>query len=297
LPPVSVFAHEMKMIHWLKEPLLHFLLLGALIFGFYIKLNPAGPSENEIIVTRGQQEHLVTVFSRTWNRPPTPQEFQGLVNDWIREEIAYRQGLEMGLDTNDTIIRRRLRQKLELLAEDIISLAPPTQDELEAYRAAHEADYTLEPRYTLRQVYFSPDRRGPEAARDDADQALVMLETGGNLVDPDQMGDPISLPQRVVAERASELDATFGRVFTAALKNIRPGEWAGPIPSGYGIHLVYIEDMQPGRPLTLEEAERDVRRDWEKARQSESIDRLYDRLAEQYDITIERFDDTGETGP
>jgi hypothetical protein len=96
----------------LKEPLLHFLVLGALIFGVYANMNPSGPADNEIIVSRGQQEHLVTAFTRTWNRPPTPQEFQGVLQDWIREEIAYRQGLEMGLEGNDTIIRRRLRQKL-----------------------------------------------------------------------------------------------------------------------------------------------------------------------------------------
>lgn len=286
----------MNIKSWLKEPLLHFLVLGALIFGAYLKLSPAGPSDSEIVVSRGQQEHLVTAFTRTWNRPPTPQEFQGIVRDWIREEIAYREGQEMGLDTNDTIIRRRLRQKLELLAEDIVTLAPPTAEELETYRVAHEMDYTVEPQYTLRQVYFSLDRRGDDAYRD-AEQALVMLGTDAGMIDPAQVGDPISLPQRIVGERASSVAATFGREFADALASVQPGVWSGPVRSGYGIHLVLIEDVIPGRVLTLEEAEQDVRRDWENARRIETIDRLYERLAEQYTITIESFDDSGDKGP
>ncbi len=283
----------MNLPSWLKEPLLHFLLLGTIIFVVYVKLNPAGPSDSQIIVSRGQQEHLVTAFTRTWNRQPTPQEFTGIVQDWIREEIAYREGLEMGLDGNDTIIRRRLRQKLELLAEDIVALAPPTMEDLEAYRVANEADYTVEPMYTLRQVYFSVDQRGDDAIRD-AEQALVLLETDAGMVDFTQFGDPISLPSRLVSERISTIDGLFGQSFTAAMADIRPGKWAGPVRSGYGIHLVFIEDFQPGRPLMLVEVERDVRRDWENARRIETIDRLYSRLAEQYKITIESFEETGE---
>jgi hypothetical protein len=286
----------MQIKNWLKEPLLHFLVLGAIIFGVYTQLNPPGPSDGEIIVSQGQQRHLVTAFSRTWNRPPTPQEFAGIVQDWIREEIAYREGLEMGLDGNDTIIRRRLRQKLELLAEDIVSFAPPTSKDLEDYRAANESDYTLEPTYTLRQVYFSSDLRGEEARRD-AEQALVLLDTDAGMVDFSQLGDPISLPGRVVSERASAIDGLFGQSFTAALSDIAPGKWSGPVPSGFGIHLVFIEDFQPGRILTLEEAEQEIRRDWENTRRIETIDQLYDRLAEQYTITIERFEDSGDPAP
>lgn len=286
----------MQFKNWLQEPLLHFLVLGAIIFGVYAKLNPPGPSDSEIVVSQGQQKHLVTAFSRTWSRPPTPQEFTGIVQDWIREEIAYREGLEMGLDGNDTIIRRRLRQKLELLAEDIVSFAPPTSEDLEAYRAANESDYTLEPTYTLRQVYFSTDRRGEESRRD-AEQALVLLDTDAGMVDFSQLGDPISLPGRVVSERASAIDGLFGQSFTAALSDIAPGKWSGPVPSGFGIHLVFIEDFEPGRILTLEEAEQEIRRDWENTRRIETIDQLYDRLAEQYTITIESFEDSGDPAP
>ena len=136
---------------WIKEPLLHFIVLGALVFALYGFIGPDKPADDEIIVTRGQQEHLVTAFTRTWQRPPTQAEFTGIVDDWIREEIAYREGLGMGLDTDDTIIRRRLRQKLEVLAEDIVSMAEPTEEILQQYLEENQTTYTREPVYTLRQ--------------------------------------------------------------------------------------------------------------------------------------------------
>ena len=147
------------MKRWLKEPLIHFLLLGALIFVAYQQLAGGGPSSDEIFISRGQQENLLNTFSRTWQRPPTPQEFQGLLKDYIRQEIAYRESKSMGLEQDDIVIRRRLRQKLELLAEDVASLVPPTDEQLQTYLDQHGEDFMVEPRLTLRQVYFSQDRR------------------------------------------------------------------------------------------------------------------------------------------
>jgi hypothetical protein len=269
-----------------KEPLLHFVVLGAFVFVLYALLADDGPAEDEIFVSRGQQEHLVAGFTRTWRRPPAPSEFNGLVNDWIREEIAYREGVEMQLDTNDTIIRRRLRQKLEMLAEDIVSLEEPTEEVLAQYLADNQSDYTREPVYTLRQVYFSEDKRRDEAVTD-AEQALVLLQTGSMMVDPETMGDPITLPHRLASERRGAVAATFGGEFAEGLSAIEPGVWSGPIRSGYGLHLVLVESLIPGRPLTLAEAEREVRRDWANERRNEAIDKLYETLREQYTITVE----------
>lgn len=271
---------------WMKEPLLHFIALGALVFLFYGLVADDGPADDEIVVTRGQQEHLITAFTRTWQRPPTQSEFTGIVDDWIREEIAYREGVDMQLDTNDTIIRRRLRQKLEMLAEDIVSLAEPTPAILEQYLAENQSDFTLEPMYTLRQVYFSEDRRRA-AAMQDAEQALLLLKTDSMLTNPEDLGDPISLRHRFVNERQSSLAATFSSEFVEGLLDVEPGKWSGPIRSGYGLHLVLIEEFTPGRPLTLAEAERDVLRDWANQRRVEAIDTLYEKLRERYTITVE----------
>ncbi len=271
---------------WLSEPLVHFLLLGALVFGWYAWVSADLPGEDEIRVTRGQQEHLVTAFGKTWQRPPTQAEFVNLVDDWIREEIAYREGLRMGLDTDDTIIRRRLRQKLELLAEDVVAMVQPGDEELRQYLGENQSDYMQEPLYTLRQIYFSEDRRGPRAQQD-AEQSLVLLSAGDALIDPDSLGDPLPLPSRFVSERETTLAGQFGAVFTDGLRGLPEGRWQGPVRSGFGLHLVFVEDYQAGRALSLDEAREEIRRDWANRQRIDTIDRLYERLRERYTVTVD----------
>jgi hypothetical protein len=281
---------------WLTEPLIHFLLLGALIFVAYNALAPAEGRDDEsrIVVSQGQQEHLVTAFSRTWQRPPTPEEFNGLVDDWIREEIAYREGLAMGLDTGDLIIRRRLRQKLELLAEDVISLDEPSDEVLQAYLDENTDDYRLEPRYSLRQIYFSADYRGANTESD----ALALLEQlrTGDVDDTawETLGDRIALPAQAQDARASALAARFGDSFADGLAGLEPGAWQGPVQSGFGLHLVYLDAVVEGRAVTLDEARDEVLRDYEARRLRESVAALYDRLRERYEIVVEPM--TGATG-
>ncbi len=283
------------MNRWLREPLLHFIALGVVIFIAYGLVGEGEPDERDIVVTRGQQAHLVTTFTRTWQRPPTQEEFDALVQDWIRQEIAWREGSAMGLDTDDIVIRRRMRQKLELLAEDVVTLAEPTEADLQAFLEANPGDYVREPRYSLRQVYFSPDRRGEEAARD-AEQALVLLATDDPALDPAQLGDPLPLPYQLDGESEGAVARQFGGSFAAALSDLPEGEWAGPVPSGYGLHLVRVEARDPGRALSLDEARDAVVRDLEHRRRQDAIDELYERLAGSYSITVQPLD--GEaTGP
>lgn len=275
----------------LKEPLLHFLLLGAIIFGFYAFVGDDGPDDDEIVLSSAQQQRLVAAFATTWNRPPTQPEYESILEDWIREEIAYREGRAMGLDTDDAIIRRRLRQKVELLAEEIVSMAPPTTEELEAYLARNQADYVGEPRFTIRQVAFSVDQRGA-AARTDAEQALLLLGVESPRVNPETLGDPIPLPRQLVEASGSLIAARFGRDFVDQVSVLEPGDWRGPVSSGFGWHLVIIDEYLPAELPTLEAVERDVRRDLEKQQQTEAIDRLYDELAKQYTINVEMPEDT-----
>jgi hypothetical protein len=271
---------------WIKEPLVHFLVLGALVFALYSYIGPDAPADDEIVISRGQQEHLVTAFTRTWQRPPTQAEFTGIVDDWIREEIAYREGQRLGLDSDDTIIRRRLRQKLEVLADDIVSMAEPGEEMLQEYLDDNIENYMRESVYTLRQVFFNVDERGA-AADQDAEQALLLLETDSVLTNSENLGDRLSLAHRHVRKTESELAALFGRDFAGSLVDLEAGKWQGPILSGYGLHLVFVEEFVPGRPLTLEEAERDVRRDWDNQQRIKAIDTLYEELRKDYTITIE----------
>ncbi len=271
---------------FLKEPLLHFMALGALIFIYYDFTATDAPADDEIIVSTAQQQRLIDSFAVTWKRRPTQKEFENVVREWVREEVAYREAVAMGLDSDDTIIRRRLRQKLEVIAEDIVSIVEPTRQELESYLAENQANYLEEPSYSLRQIFFSTDARG-KSTQQDAEQALLLLQAGDPLINPELLGDPISLPRSLEKERLSTIAAQFGRDFATALSDAEQGGWRGPIRSAYGLHLVVIDEYIPGRALTYEEAERNIRRDWEIQQRELAINQLYEKLSSKYTITIE----------
>lgn len=283
------------MSKWLKEPLIHFLVLGGLIFAAYNAMVDRGSVEGEIFISRGQQENLLNTFSRTWQRPPTPAEFQGLLKDYIRQEIAYREGQTMGLDQDDIVIRRRIRQKLELLAEDVATLVPPTEEDLRTYLDTHTEEFAQEPRLTLRQVYFSTDRRGA-AAEQDALELMRRITTDGPDGDFEAFGDPLPLPPEIRDLRESEVARLFGTVFTDDLQGLETGRWQGPVRSGFGLHLVFIEKRMAGRMPQLDEVRDAVQREWLSERRKASVDGLYERLAENYTIEIESLIEPESTG-
>ena len=275
------------MRRWLREPLLHFLGLGLAIFLAYGWLRGDAPGDDEIVVTRGQQQNLIATFERTWQRPPTPDEFGGLVRDFIRQEIAYRESTAMELDRDDIVIRRRLRQKLELLTEDLSSLAPPTEDELRAFYTANEELFLTEPRFTFEQIYFTTDNGGADAALGRATELLQQIRSGALQPVAGELGDRISLPSRMSEARQNDVAATFGSTFTEQLAELAVGVWAGPVPSSYGVHLVFLARRLEGFVPPLEEISNEVRNELLYRRRNEAVDLLYETLAERYTISIE----------
>lgn len=189
----------------LKEPLFHFLLLGAGLFLAYGWTSKPGSSSEpgKIVVTVGHVEHLAAGFATTWQRPPTDAELKGLVDDWVREEIATREAIAMGLDKDDTVIRRRLRQKLEFVSDDIAAQAEPTDAELKAYLQAHAESFHVEPRFTFSQVYLDPAKHGDNLARDTA-QLLAQLKQAGELPDASALGDSFLLENKFTAVPAAK---------------------------------------------------------------------------------------------
>lgn len=270
----------------LKEPFLHFLALGILIFAGYDWISE-GDDAGQIVVTGGQQKNLIATFEQTWQRPPTPEEFNALVQDYIRQEIAYREAGEMELDRNDIVIRRRLRQKLELLTEDLASMAPPTAEELASFYEEHAEDYRTDQLNSFQQILFSTDRRGDEA-RSDAVAALVGLNAGK--ATPDAAGDAISLPQALHSASRREVAATFGAVFADSLVALPEGIWTGPVDSGFGVHLVKVTDRVESRVRPLDEVWQAVRNDLLAERRQRAVEMLYENLAENYTITVEPVD-------
>lgn len=271
---------------WLKEPLLHFLALGALIFVGYYWTSADPANTREITITLGAQENLIRTFERTWQRPPTQQELQSLLRDLVREEIAYRESQAMGLDANDIIIRRRLRQKLELLTEDLVSLGPPAIEDLEAYLQSRAEDFRKPALLDFQQIYFraEPDEMTAQARATDT---LASLLAGVDGLDPSALGDRSLLASGYQDVRSSELSTLFGSGFDTAVLTLPLDVWSGPIRSGYGYHLIRVDRRTESRIPALEEVSSEVERDWMSERRRQAVDGLYERLAASYQIHIE----------
>lgn len=272
----------------LKEPLLHFVLLGALLFVAYGLLNRSDqPEAGQIVVTRGKIENLRDSFSRVWQRPPTSTELNGLIQDYIREEVLAREAMVLGLDRDDTIIRRRLRQKLEFVSEDLAAQAEPTDEELRAYLNAHPDAFRVERRLSFSHVYLNPERRGKSLA-DDAAKLLADLNRAGPVENISAYGDATLLDHTFENVPAGEVVKQFRDEFAAALGELPIGHWQGPVESGYGAHLVLIRERTEGHLPALGEVRDAVHREWANARRLEANEKFYQSLLKRYTVTIER---------
>lgn len=276
----------------LREPLLHFLLLGSVMFGAYYFV--AGQTSNnnepreEIVVSEGQIDVLILGFEKVWQRLPTPRELEGLVQAHIREEVMYREALAMGLDRNDTIIRRRLQQKLEFLSEDIASLSTPTKEELEAFLAENPDRYRQQATVSFRQIYFNTSERGEQA---ETDAELLLNQLRDHSLDEDwiaEAGDRLLMIQDIF-QNTSERDIRreLGTEFVQELASLPTGSWQGPIKSGFGLHLVYIESYIPGVVPPLNEIQEAVFSEWTLQKREETNEAFYTALRENYTITVE----------
>jgi parvulin-like peptidyl-prolyl isomerase len=271
----------------LKEPLLHFFALGAAVFLVYAGLTRGSGDDRKIVVTRGQQRNLIATYEATWRRPPTREEFDFLVEDYLRQELAYRQSAAMELDRDDIVIRRRLRQKLELLTEDLAALTPPTETELVAYYGANPEKFRSAARFSFEHVYLSADRPDGEVASRAVELLARLRAEPGETPGAAELGDRIGLPAELGDVPEQEVAAIFGPEFAAALATVEPGVWAGPVRSGYGRHLVRVTMHEASRIPAYEDVAEEVRSEAMAARRRAAIDALYDRLAADYRIRIE----------
>jgi len=271
----------------LKEPLLHFLLLGAAIFvGYSLVSKHSNVEIGKIVVTAGQVEHLASGFAKTWQRPPTVQEMEGLIRDHVREEVLCREAVALGMDQDDTVIRRRLRQKMEFVSDDIAAQTEPTDAELNAYLQAHPDSFRIERQFTFHQVYLNPEKHGENLARDAA-QLLAQLNQVGGKADISALGDSFLLEHTFAAITGSEVTKQFGEEFATKFGELSPGQWQGPIESGYGVHLVFILDRTEGRLPAPADVRDAVRREWDNARRLEANEKFYQNLLKHYTVTIE----------
>ena len=285
---------------FLREPLVHFLALGAVVFLlFHFNANRDAPQEDKIVVNRGKVEHLVTGFSGIWHRPPSQQELDGLVEDYIREEVLYREALAMDLDKDDTIVRRRMRQKIEFLTEDASAVAAPTDQDLQSWLDKHPEEFRIEPAIAFSQVYFNASRRG-ESASAAASKALAQLNGAGKNIAAPELGDTTMLPHELPLSSVGEVARVFGDEFARQIAQLEPGRWVGPVQSGYGWHLVHVSERTKGRSRLLLEVREAVRREWMAARRKEIADAIYSKMREKYAVVVEgprpQADATAQSG-
>ena len=273
----------------LREPLVHFMFIGAFIYLLYgVFAEPVPEADDKtIVVTAGEVEWMQTAWQKRWNRPPTAEEFDGLIQQYIRETVLYREALTMGLNKHDQVIRRRLAQKLEFLAKDLVALIPPTDEELQIYFDEHQDRYQEPVLYTFTQVFIDPDKRG-DATLADAEAIKVSLVAQGDAInDPGALGDAFMLQNYYPEKDVVEIQKQFGSGFTESLIELSPGQWHGPVLSGYGVHLVYISGIdEPPAPVFSDVRERVVQ-DWTTDKGEELNEKFYASLRDQYTVVIE----------
>lgn len=283
-----------------REPLVHFLAIGGVLLGAYSLLDRApveDPSSKEIVLTVDSMAQLLMIFESQWKRQPTQDEFNAMIEDRIREDILYREALALGLDKDDTIVKRRMAQKMQFLAEDVAAQQEPTSDELRAWFAGHTDLFRVPARISFRHLYFSPDKRGG-SARDDAEKALAGLAGApqkaafaGTLADPfmfqDYYGD--RAPRAIAGE--------FGPEFAQAVTKLEPGSWQGPIKSGYGWHLVFVDSAVAGRVPAFEEVEQEVKTAWLGMQRADAWRKAYEEMRAKYTVLLPVPAEADEAAP
>ncbi len=273
----------------LREPLLHFLLLGLALFAVYnyIHRGRVGvESSRQIMLSLDELQQMDVYFVSQWHRQPTPAEFQAMVEDKVREEVLYREALAMGLDKDDTIVKRRMAQKMQFLAEDVAAAHEPSTAELKAWFGKNSSQFALPSRYSFRHLYFSPDKRGKNAQQD---AAKALAKVSGQ---PEDSALAASLADQFMfqdyyGDQATEAIAKeFGPQFAVAIEKLKPGSWQGPVESGYGWHLVFVSTVIPGRIPAFEEIEPDVKTAWLGEQKRLAWQKAYQEMRVKYNVLL-----------
>jgi len=270
-----------------------------LLFVIYRTLHPISntPERGRIEVTPGDLRQLEVAWTAQRQRPPTPQEMRGLVDSRVREEILYREAVALGLDQGDAIVRRRLAQKMEFLADDVSALRDPTPDELRTWFARNSERFAAAGRRSFRHVYFSPDRRG---ARSREDAANILAKLDGNEADApvvETVGDRFMFQDNYGDRSPEQIASIFGSAFAVAIEQIQPGSWQGPVESGLGWHLVFVTSATPGRVPSYDEIEPDVRAALIDEQRSAARLRAFEAMKARYEVSlpaVARVDSVGD---
>jgi hypothetical protein len=283
---------QSRWIRSAKEPLLHFVILGGvvyLLFGLFgqSESDNVVVEENTIVITEGEMNWLAEMWQKRWNRPPSKEEMVGLVRNHLRETVLYREAVAMGLDKDDVIIRRRMAQKLEFLAQDLITPEPPTEEELQAFFNENIDRYQIPPLLTFTHVFLDPDKRGDDTL---ADAETLKAELIASAKVPDEtsdLGDRFMLQAYYPERTEADLAKLFGSEFARSLMELEPEKWHGPVLSGYGTHLVYVRERREAPSPTYVKVADRVREDLESERREQLNEEYIESLLDRYNVVIE----------
>ncbi len=274
---------------FLREPLLHFIAIGGLFFLIYTAVNDIGDNPTDtIFITPERIGRIATGFKRVWNRRPTAEELDNLIKEEIRSEVYYRDALALGLDKNDAVVRRRLRQKMEFLTDTGIYLQEPSPGDLETYFAANEQAYRSQSRLAFEQIYLGESP--PEVT---VSQTMKKLRSEPT-IDPSTLGQRTLLPAQLKLSPPAAIDSVFGKGFYRRIAELAPGEWVGPVTSVYGIHLIRTLDGRPARLPPLEEVRDAVLQDWKSAKANQNREQDYANRRSRYIVEILPGESAGE---
>ncbi len=280
------------MRNWIREPLVHLFVLGLAVFGLHAALNRAPePAQDDpylVEVSSADIEWFRTMWKKRMGREPTAEDLRGQVNQVIRERILEREAVEMGLDKDDVVVRRRLAQKMEFLFKDLSALAQPSDEDLREYLEQNRGQYETPMQMTFTQVFFNTDKRGVERAEQAVKAFLESGEAGGANPSADhQLGDASMLPAHCEKCDARAVQGRFGTAFAETVETLSPGSWHGPVMSGYGVHAVYVEDRSDPRLPAFDEIKDRLQADWISEKQRMLAQKAYQELRSQYRVLLE----------
>ena len=296
-PPASTVSpvdaspgRRSRLGRWLREPLLHFLLIGLALFGAYRLLNPdagARSSANEIVITSDDLRQMSVTWMAQRRPPLTAEQWASLIEAKVREEILFREALALGLDKNDTIVKRRMVQKMEFLAQDLSKVEDPTPAALKAWFDKDPERFAHPPRASFRLLYFSPDRRGSRTRADAETVKAKLAKAARDAPVTEQLSDPFMFRDSYIDRTPEHIARELGPGFARSVFALKPAAaWQGPFESGYGWHLVWLDSLEPGRVPALEEVEPEVKAAWIDEQSAEARRKAYAAMRARYEVVL-----------
>jgi hypothetical protein len=240
-----------------------------------------------VVITANDLAQLRVAFMRTWQREPTQVELQGELEKFIREEVLYREALARGYDRDDLVVRRAMQRKMEFLGQAQVAAEPPTDEEIQAYFSLRQERYRTPNVISFAQVYFNPDARDGRTERDAIEALEAIRRTDPDTTQLSRWGDPVMLQSFYPDQTEQAVRSAFGEEFATAVLALEPGQWQGPIPSGYGLHLVRISRRQESRVPEWTEVRSRVVTDMEYEARNAAQEQLFQEIAQQYQVVFD----------